>query len=483
MTKNTISQRNQDVSDYLRQTTISDNPSTSDTNAESPSSAKSPSESARLAQRLASESSWAERYVPSEGTMTPGVSSATETSRGINDFVTPEEAPPTYELATSEAGVRSPSSDTASRAPSFSQAQHHELPASESQSESQDLPLQRRGITPPQRPLLPPGRHYSRHETSNSINGTFTLHDSLDLSTTSGSISISLDVKPGSHPAILKLKSRSGSIRVNDMQCDAVQTYRSSRDSCHSGKLGQASGSSGLLSSLFGWTRRPAEIAPPPMPVSDDPRKQAGQGHHEQQMTGLPVAEPIEEERFFARVIHATIETSSGSVSGHLVLTPTSDTRLTTTSGSINFKMVTSDSESTRRQLSKLEQEDSRNTRLPATKDLSSVLSTNSGSGSQSVTVTTGLSDTSNGDVVSACRAKHYCTGSGSLNVRYPSEWMGLVHASVGGGGSINVRGSGLEYDKRGNGEVYAWRGTDEPDLDRAVELRIDGSGSVGYSC
>jgi len=496
MTKSTISHRSQDVSDYLRQTSLSD---TALAPAVEETGIKTPSDPAILAQQLASESSWAERYVPStpsESVMTPSASSVAGHSEaaqsrsvvGESDYTTMDEAPPTYELATSESGVRSPGAGShASGAlpqihtplPPFSQPRPHEQPAQSSQAESSQLIPQQSGE---QRPFIP-SRRYSRHETSSSINGTFTLHDSLDLSTTSGSISIKLDVKPGPNPAILKLKSKSGSIRVDDKQCDTAQSHRHSRGA---GNCPRQDRGPGLLSSLFGWGKRPAEVEAPPMPVPNDPRKQAGQGPHsrpqEQQVQELPAAEEPEE-LFTARAIHATIETSSGSANAQFVLTAGSDLRITTSSGSINLRLVTSGSGSGARPLSKLEMEDSRNAQLSSTTDLSSNLMTQTGSGSQSVSISAGITDTSDGAIVSACRASHKSTGSGGVNVHYPREWIGLVHASVGGSGSTRVSGSGLEYDKRGNYEVYAWRGVVDPDLSKAVEVRCDNSGSVGFSC
>ena len=59
-----------------------------------------------------------------------------------------------------------------------------------------------------------PSREYRRHETSRSIDGTFQLYDVLDLETTSGSISITVNPQSGDKPAILRLSSSSGSINV-----------------------------------------------------------------------------------------------------------------------------------------------------------------------------------------------------------------------------------------------------------------------------
>lgn len=329
--------------------------------------------------------------------------------------------------------------------------------------------LQPQTAQPQLQPYIPDG-HYSRHETSNSINGTFTLRDSLDLSTTSGSISIRLDVKPGIHPAILRLKSKSGSIRVDDKQCDVAQRWPSSAKK----------NSSSSRSPWWSFGRRSgceSETVAPPMPICDDPRKQAGQQQQQEEDND------VEEERFVARVIHATIETSSGSMSGHLLLTPGSETHIRTTSGSIGVRLLTTGSGVNTRALSKLEQEYAHAaSTIPDGNDLRSALTTTTGSGSQNVSISTSATDTSGGAVVSALQAKHHTTGSGSLSISYPNDWRGLIHAESGSG-RCSVRGHDLEYDKRGYAEVYAWRGVDLGSAHVSVEVRSEGGGSIGFSC
>lgn len=422
---------------------------------------KSPTNSATLAQRLASESSWADRYVPAtpaETVMTPASSVAehSEQQTHESEYLTPNEAPPAYEEATTTDETASNPSQPRSQPSPF---------AAESQP----------GQALVQRPRLP-GRRYSRHETSQSINGNFTLQESLNLSTTSGSIRIKIDVQPGSDPAYLRLKSNSGSISVNDNQCDAAMG-RSDPSHPSTSRCGRSS----LFSFLWG-SRSTCQSEPPPIPTSDDPRKQPGQilSQHPESPEPTPAA----------RVIHTTIETASGSVSCHLLLTATSSTHIQTTSGSINMRLVTADTASSSSPLltrtpNKLEAEDSRLSQAsssPSSK-LTSTVTTTTQSGSQNIRITTGVADSSSGAIVSACEAKHHSKGSGSLHIDYPSNWSGLVHASCGGCGSVNVRGSGLEFDRRGNREVWAWRGVDLPDVDKAVEVRCDGSGSMTFGC
>lgn len=98
MTKLPLTLRNRDPTKHS-------NHSPSDTTRSTilPSDTKSTSDSAMLAQRLASESSWADRYVP----VTPDESVITPSSPSVAEIGTidPEdEQPPTYETATSTTG-------------------------------------------------------------------------------------------------------------------------------------------------------------------------------------------------------------------------------------------------------------------------------------------------------------------------------------------------------------------------------------------
>jgi hypothetical protein len=70
------------------------------------------------------------------------------------------------------------------------------------------------GKQPSQTPWPPEKREHREHETFRSISGTYQLYDLLDLSTTSGSISVTVEVQPGDKPAVLRLASTAGSINV-----------------------------------------------------------------------------------------------------------------------------------------------------------------------------------------------------------------------------------------------------------------------------
>jgi hypothetical protein len=78
-------------------------------------------------------------------------------------------------------------------------------------------------IYPTNIPQVPePSRSLIRHESSQSITGTYTLHDLIDFSTSSGSISITvqlsddilLNPRPSFSPT-LKLSTKSGSLTLN----------------------------------------------------------------------------------------------------------------------------------------------------------------------------------------------------------------------------------------------------------------------------
>ncbi|OCT53813.1 hypothetical protein CLCR_10017 [Cladophialophora carrionii] len=70
------------------------------------------------------------------------------------------------------------------------------------------------GEQPSQTPWPPEKREHREHETFRSITGTYQLYDLLDLSTTSGSITVTIEVQPGDKPAVLRLASQAGSVNV-----------------------------------------------------------------------------------------------------------------------------------------------------------------------------------------------------------------------------------------------------------------------------
>ena len=84
------------------------------------------------------------------------------------------------------------------------------------------------------------------------------------------------------------------------------------------------------------------------------------------------------------------------------------------------------------------------------------------------------------GTAITALRAKHHVTSSGSMRIKYPREWEGRVHISAGGSGSVDARGQGLELQRMGKKEIFGQRGKG---VLNEVEVREDGSGSVGFDC
>ncbi|KAJ9607431.1 hypothetical protein H2200_008504 [Cladophialophora chaetospira] len=70
------------------------------------------------------------------------------------------------------------------------------------------------GKQPPNESWPPEKREHREHETYRSISGTYQLYDLLDLSTTSGSITVTIEVQPGTKPAVLRLASTAGSVHV-----------------------------------------------------------------------------------------------------------------------------------------------------------------------------------------------------------------------------------------------------------------------------
>lgn len=89
------------------------------------------------------------------------------------------------------------------------------------QQKSGDTEIPTVGNAEPGRPANDtwgPTREIRHRESSRSITGTFKLYDLLDLSTKSGSISITVEVQPGDKPAHMRLSTSSGSINVRVVQ-------------------------------------------------------------------------------------------------------------------------------------------------------------------------------------------------------------------------------------------------------------------------
>jgi hypothetical protein len=153
------------------------------------------------------------------------------------------------------------------------------------------------------------------------------------------------------------------------------------------------------------------------------------------------------------RTLDISVSTTSGSVGGSVLAGNGGKTEISTTSGShgVNIYLVGVG-------------KDDNTTRL----------STISSSGSQTIRVISQSED----DVL-ALEARHVVKGSGSMVIKYPTQWNGKLHAFTDGSGHVAVTGNDLEQSGGGK-DVYAWRG--EGDL-KEVDVHVRGSGSIGFAC
>ena len=153
------------------------------------------------------------------------------------------------------------------------------------------------------------------------------------------------------------------------------------------------------------------------------------------------------------RTLDLRLSTSSGSVSGSVLAGNGGTTDISTRSGSQSVTIYT----------------------VGVTKnDTTTRLSTTSASGSQRLKVVSESTED-----VRAIEGRHLTSGSASLGIEYPRQWMGKVHAWVDGSAHVSVSGSDLER-QGGGSNVYAWRGNG--DL-KEVEVHGEGSGYIDFSC
>jgi hypothetical protein len=85
-----------------------------------------------------------------------------------------------------------------------------------------------------------------------------------------------------------------------------------------------------------------------------------------------------------------------------------------------------------------------------------------------------------NGGALRNLTAVHKSRGSGMLNVKYPSEWEGRLHAWCEGTGRVDVRGDGLNFQGGGT-DVYAWRGKDAAEKGKIIDVVSEGTGMVSF--
>jgi hypothetical protein len=246
------------------------------------------------------------------------------------------------------------------------------------------------GSDPSNEPWPPEKREHREHETSRSISGTYKLYDLLDLSTTSGSISVTVEVQPGNKPAVLRLASTDGSITV------------------------RMSSGGGIFKKRF---------------VSDSAR---------------------------GRVLQTEISSNAGSISGDIVFGNGGTAVVSSRAGSITLDIYAVG---------------------VSEYDGKALLSTSSNDGSQTLRV---ISDVTNTEPVRAIEASHTVRGSASMNIAYPADWEGMVHATGYGSGSLGASGRGLIVNKESSHELYGYRGSK---AGHNIEISELGSGSVRFTC
>jgi hypothetical protein len=152
------------------------------------------------------------------------------------------------------------------------------------------------------------------------------------------------------------------------------------------------------------------------------------------------------------RTLDINVSTSSGSISGSILAANGGTTELSTRSGSQSITVYTVGA---------------------GKKAKTTRLLTSSNSGSQWIKVV------SSSEELRALESKHLVSGSASMMINYPSQWMGKVHAYVDGSGHVSMSGSDLET-QGGGSNIYGWRG--DGDL-KEVEVHARGSGSLRFSC
>jgi hypothetical protein len=100
-------------------------------------------------------------------------------------------------------------------------------------------------------------------------------------------------------------------------------------------------------------------------------------------------------------------------------------------------------------------------------------------------TTTTGLNQVAiespmQGGALKNLTALHRTVSSGMLDIEYPREWEGRVHACCRGTGKVDVHGEGLHFQGGGT-DVYAWRGEDAWRNGKIIEVISEGSGLVKF--
>ncbi|KIV89365.1 hypothetical protein, variant [Exophiala mesophila] len=365
------------------------------------------------ARRLGSMGSWGDRF--SGGTPstdpTPDVSTIDEEDNGLQSDVRyplppkdqdqdqdPSDPPPMYTPAATSSTVPSPEITRATLVNHDRKSGDTEVPT-----------VGNAGPGPSTNDTWGPTREIVHRETSHSITGSFKLYDLLDLSTKSGSISITVEVQPGEKPAHMRLSTSSGSINVRVVQFEGAGRWLS-------------------------WA-------------------------------SSKIAKPVEGLNSLDRMFVTEISTNSGSVNGNVLHGNGGTTSISTSSGSINLSFYVVGVSSG---------------------DPTSKITTNSKSGSQNIKVipyarfADSYSEQASTSAIRAMQNLHRISGSGSITVKYPSEWEGRLHIEQTGSGSMMAGGAGLNVDRREPKELWAWKGESPSDAP-VVEIRELGSGSIHF--
>lgn len=114
--------------------------------------------------------------------------------------------------------------------------------------------------------------------------------------------------------------------------------------------------------------------------------------------------------------------------------------------------------------------------RITPTGDHTSRIETTTMTGLNKVTVEAPLQ----GSALKNLTAVHRTRSTGMLDVLYPRQWEGRVHAWCGGTGSVDVKGDGLNF-QGGGSDVYAWRGDDAARNGKIIEVVSEGTGLVKF--
>ena len=170
----------------------------------------------------------------------------------------------------------------------------------------------------------------------------------------------------------------------------------------------------------------------------------------------LNAAQSAQYEDALDRAFDTTISTSSGTVSGSLLVGGGGATSVTSRSGTLNLGIYPVN---------------------VAHGSPESKLRTTTTSGTQNLKIYSPIS----GGTLTQLTAHHDSIGSGTLNVKYPSTWEGGIHVKSDGSGSVHVNGPGLQYELNGRKEVLGWRGGEKNR--KTINIKALGSGSINFNC